>query len=37
VKVRQEDVFDYNRRFPDGTMEGNETERIIQQMGKDKQ
>jgi uncharacterized protein YegJ (DUF2314 family) len=37
VKVRQEDVFDYIRQFPDGTVEGNETEWIIQQMGKDKQ
>lgn len=32
VKVKQEDVFDYIRRFPDGTEEGNETGGIIQKM-----
>lgn len=32
VEVRQEDVFDYIRRHPDGKQEGNETGAIIQKM-----
>lgn len=32
VKVKQGDVFDYIRRFPDGKEEGNETGAIIQKM-----
>ena len=32
VEIRQEDVFDYIRRHPDGTQEGNETGEIIKKM-----
>lgn len=32
VKVRQQDVFDYYRRHPDGREEGNRTSEIIQKM-----
>jgi len=32
VKVREEDVFDYILRLPDGRTEGNETAKIIQRM-----
>jgi uncharacterized protein YegJ (DUF2314 family) len=34
VKVRQEDVFDYIRYYPDGRKEGNETGAIIENMQK---
>lgn len=34
VKVKQKDVFDYIRRYPDGSQEGNETGAIIQNMQK---
>ena len=35
VEVSQADVFDYIRRLPDGSMEGNETGKIIgRQSGK---
>jgi len=34
VKVKQEDVFDFIRRYPDGRQEGNETGAIIQNMQK---
>lgn len=32
VTVKQQDVFDYIRQYPDGTREGNETGVIIQKM-----
>lgn len=32
VKVKQQDVFDYIHRYPDGKQEGNETGKIIQKM-----
>lgn len=32
VEVNQQDVFDYIRKFPDGSQEGNETGAIIQKM-----
>ena len=32
VNVKQQDVFDYIRRYPDGRQEGNETGAIIQKM-----
>ncbi len=32
VDVRQEDIFDYIRRYPDGEQEGNETGTIIEKM-----
>jgi len=32
VLVREADVFDYIRQFPDGTREGNETGKIIERM-----
>ena len=32
VQVREEDVFDYIRRHPNGSEEGNETGRIIERM-----
>lgn len=32
VQVRQQDVFDYLRRRPDGREEGNETSKIIERM-----
>jgi uncharacterized protein YegJ (DUF2314 family) len=34
VQVKQEDVFDYIRQYPDGRREGNETGPIIQNMQK---
>jgi uncharacterized protein YegJ (DUF2314 family) len=34
VKVKQEDIFDYIRQYPDGRKEGNETGAIIQNMQK---
>src|SRR6267142_1721231 len=34
VKVKQEDVFDFIRQYPDGRQEGNETGAIIQNMQK---
>lgn len=34
VKVRQEDIFDYIRRYPDGRQDGNETGAVIQKMQK---
>jgi uncharacterized protein YegJ (DUF2314 family) len=30
VSVKQEEVFDYIRRFPDGSSEGNETSKLIE-------
>jgi len=35
VEVNQENVFDYIRRHPDGTQEGNMTAAIIQKMEQD--
>jgi uncharacterized protein YegJ (DUF2314 family) len=32
VEVKEGDIFDYIRRFPDGTEEGNDTGRIIEKM-----
>jgi len=32
VRVREEDVFDYIRRFPNGKQEGNETSAVIEKM-----
>lgn len=32
VEIRQQDIFDYIRRYPDGKEEGNETGTIIQKM-----
>ncbi len=37
VEIKQEDVFDYLERFPDGTEEGNETGAIIEKMEKTNQ
>src|SRR5271157_3316986 len=34
VEVREEEVFDYMRRYPDGRVEGNSTEAIIRRMQK---
>ena len=34
VQVKQEDVFDYIRQYPDGRQEGNETGAIIEKMQK---
>ncbi len=34
VSVRQDEVFDFIRRFPDGTEEGNETGKIIERAGR---
>lgn len=34
VEVREQDVFDYIRRFADGKQEGNETGNVIQKMNK---
>ncbi len=34
VTIEQEEVFDYIRRFPDGTEEGNETGKLILQFQK---
>jgi hypothetical protein len=36
VEVAEEDVFDYIRRRPDGTQEGNETGAIIERMEQEK-
>ncbi len=36
VEIMQEDVFDYIRRHPDGTQEGNETADIIKKMQQSK-
>lgn len=36
VEVKQEDAFDYIRRYPDGRQEGNETGSIIEKMQQQK-
>lgn len=36
VQVKQEDVFDYMRSYPDGRIEGNQTGTIIQKLQQDK-
>jgi uncharacterized protein YegJ (DUF2314 family) len=35
VEIREEDVFDYMHKYPDGRREGNTTGEIIQKMEKD--
>jgi uncharacterized protein YegJ (DUF2314 family) len=37
VEVKQEDVFDYIRRYPDGRQEGNETGEIILKIQQEKE
>jgi uncharacterized protein YegJ (DUF2314 family) len=34
VQVSQAEVFDYIRRFPDGTQEGNETSKLIERQNR---
>jgi uncharacterized protein YegJ (DUF2314 family) len=36
VEVKQEDVFDYIRHYPDGKKEGNETSAIVEKMQQEK-